>query len=129
MSGLPWTSRRSRPEPAVVATAVRLAEVEAERDDLVDRLEAVLIAQRELVQENRKLRSNGRLFEADEAIKLHRQAEQDRRNVVVVSDALALSEGRSGHTPMLDEAAAREVLAEVRATVAAVLGKQLGRVR
>jgi hypothetical protein len=58
--------------------------------------------------------------DCEEAVRLRRQADQDRRNCTVLSDALALSEGRrmvTGHG--WEGARLREA---VRATVAEVLG-------
>lgn len=112
MTALPWTLRRRRPKATLEA-------IEAERDGLQDRVGALLIAQRELLQENQRLRMKSRLSESDEVRSLRRQAEQDRRNVVVVSDALAVAEGRHRLAPIANETASRQLLLEVRSTVAA----------
>lgn len=121
MSALPWNLRRRQADP-LTTVAVKLAKVESERDDLRDQLDAVLRANSEMLGELRQLRAAARLNEPADVRTLRRQAEQDRRNMVVLSDALAIAEGRRAVVPLADEGTAEQLLAAVRSTVTAFLG-------
>lgn len=82
-----------------------------------------------LCQQNEQLYRERLLTEPELIRQVRAAAEQDRRNVVALSDALALAEGRRLGAPLGDDELAGKLLAEVRATVAGVLGLDLGRAR
>jgi hypothetical protein len=120
----------SGPDPV---PAVEVAEYGARLLRERDRAVAELVAERkrvaDLLLDLAALRG---LKGGEEAARWRRQAEQDRRNCVVLSDALALAEGRRVPVGYRWEGSADPEAARlreaVRATVAEVLGVDLSEV-
>lgn len=119
-------------EPEANADETNIAQLERERDLLTYRLQRAAEAYNEVVLELRELRQRALKAEPPDIVQVRRDAAQDRRNCVVLSDALAVAEGRkyaSGFPITVGDDQAVDLLQAVRVTVGEVLGMQLEGVR
>lgn len=110
------------------AAAPALAAVNADLVDQVFDLTAeVMSLRRQLTAERLSLPTVTYAGEAPDATHWRRRSEQDRRNILVVSDALALAEGRRMGAP-LTVGLANQLHDAVRKTVTEVLSVELEQV-
>lgn len=120
-------------EPVLNADEGKHVQLQEERDLLIHRLELLRAEYEQLVAENDEMRREARQSEPVEMRRLRRTAEQDRRNCVVLADALAMSEGRrhvGGFLALANrqtaEQAAAVLLTRVRAAVDEVFSIRKG---